>query len=309
MRKPMFVYLLLLLLGPTFLTAGGISETEVENLSKPVVAVSIVPQQYVVDRIAADLVETVVLVGPGQNPHSYEPSPRQMATFSRADVWITSNTDFELTLIPKISSMYPDLLIVDGTQGVEFRYLDEHGHDDEEDHEAEPGKEGNPDRHTWLGQEPMKIMAHHIMKALVSIDSDNAIAYEQNLQVFLNEIDGLFNQLAEELASLEGTTVLVYHPSFGYFLDEFGIAQKAVETGGKEPIAKNLSALISEAKEAKVPAIFVQAQFPINAAQSIADSIGAQVLPLDPLAYDWIANIRLIGTTLRESLAHDGGTR
>jgi zinc transport system substrate-binding protein len=311
MKKTVTTYLLLILIGMVPLLARGTTETEVTENRKPTIAVSIVPQQYVVDQIASTFVDTVVLVGPGQNPHSYEPTPRQMATLSQADVWITSGTDFETALIPKISSMYPDLFVIDGTAGVKFRYLEEHDHEDEveELNEDEHDNEGNLDRHSWLGKEPMKIMARHITDALVTIDSEHATTYRNNLQLFLSQVDDLFAQMGNELAPLAGSSVLVYHPSFGYLLDEFGINQKAVETGGKEPTARNLSMLISEAKEADVPAIFVQAQFPVNAAQSIADSIGAIVLPLDPLAYDWIENMRLIGETLKRSLIKDGGSQ
>ena len=302
MKKIRINYAILLLIILLPLGAKGVAESETPE--KPIIAVSIVPQQYVVDRIAGNLVDTVVLVGPGQNPHSYEPTPRQMAMFSQAFAWITSGTDFEIALIPKITSMYPNLLVVDGTEGVILRTLEEHDsdHEDEEHHDAEEPHFGNIDRHTWLGSEPMKIMANHVAKTLTQADAKNTGIYEKNLQDFITEIDELFVQLTETLSPLKGTTVLVYHPSFGYLLDEFEIHQKAVETGGKEPTAKNLSQLISEAKEERIPAIFVQAQFPVTAAQNIAKSIGAEVLPLDPLAYDWIKNIQEIGNTLQVAL-------
>ena len=284
----------------TPLSAGGSSETTSSPaVEKPTVVVSIVPQAYVVDRIAGDLVETLVLVGPGQNPHSYEPTPRQMATLADADVWITSSTDFETALIPKIRSMYPDLLVIDGTDGVKFRTMEEHDHEAEDHQEEMEIHETNIDRHTWLGREPMKIMAKHIAEALTTIDGTHAPEYETKLTTFIAEIDGLFEALSQELSSLAGSTVFVYHPSFGYLFDEFGIIQKAVETGGKEPTAKNLTRLINEARAADVSIIFVQAQFPVNAARNVAEAIGAQVVPLDPLAYDWMENIRTIGETLK----------
>lgn len=86
----------------------------------------------------------------------------------------------------------------------------------------------------------------------------------------------------------------------GIFFDEFGIIQEAVETGGKEPTAKNLVALIEEARKDNVKAIFVQSQFPAQAAKNVADAVGAKVLPLDPLAYDWIENIESMASVLLE---------
>ena len=101
--------------------------------------------------------------------------------------------------------------------------------------------------------------------------------------------------------NLAGSKVFVFHPSFGYFLDEFGITQEAVETGGKEPTAQTLARLIDEAKQDKPSAIFVQAQFPVSAAKKIADSVGAKVVPLDPLAPDWLDNLKRIGDALEKN--------
>ena len=91
----------------------------------------------------------------------------------------------------------------------------------------------------------------------------------------------------------------MYHPSFGYFLDEFGIRQQAVETGGKSPGPRDLSRLIALAKEEQPAAIFVQSQFPVSAAKTVADATGAELISLDPLAPDWLANIREMGEALK----------
>jgi zinc transport system substrate-binding protein len=93
----------------------------------------------------------------------------------------------------------------------------------------------------------------------------------------------------------------VYHPAFGYFLDEFGIVQRAVETGGREPGPRDLARLIGDARQEKAAAIFVQAQFPAEAARTAAAAIGAELVSLDPLAADWLANIRLMGSALKKA--------
>lgn len=296
---------LVIVMAPVPAYAAGTQEVPETHAGKPTIAVSILPQQYAVERIAGDRVSTVVLVGTGQSPHSYEPTPRQMAALSQADAWILSNTDFEISLQPKISALYPELLIIDGTEGVAFRTLEEH-HDEDDMHDHAEGDAGPTgmeiDRHTWLGREPMKILGTHIYSTLSAVDPAGEPVYRENLSVFHREIDTVFEDLSNKLAPLKGSIVFVYHPAFGYFLDEFGITQKAVETGGKEPTAKSLSALITEAKEYQTPAIFVQAQFPTAAAENIAAAVGAQVLPLDPLAYDWMNNIRLMGEALTGAL-------
>jgi zinc transport system substrate-binding protein len=155
------------------------------------------------------------------------------------------------------------------------------------------------DRHTWLGREPAKILAAHIRDTLCAIDPEGEGRYGANCQTLAEEIDAEFAALRRELAPLYGKNVFVYHPSFGYFLDEFGILQRAVETGGKSPGPRDLNRLITLAKEEKPAAIFIQSQFPVSAAKTVADAAGAELVSLDPLAPDWLANIRVMGEALK----------
>ncbi len=286
--------------------------------AKPVVAVSIIPQAYFVKRIAGEAVSTLILVGPGQSPHTYEPTPRQMEELSKAKAWIRLATEFDDRLSLKVATLYPNLSIVDGTLGVKFRSLKEHEHEHEhgkeEEHKGDPStdKKGaestaaqqkvshemERDRHTWLGREPAKILAAHVRDALIKIVPDKAGEFKKNHDAFVKEIDTLFDELKKDLAPLKGKAIYVYHPAFGYFLDEFEIVQEAVETGGKEPNPQTLAQLIQKAKEDKVKVIFVQAQFPTQAAQTLARELNAQVVPLNPLAENWLENIRRMGEAL-----------
>jgi zinc transport system substrate-binding protein len=260
---------------------------------KLLIAVSIPPQAWFVSQIADDKAGTVVLVGPGQNPHNYEPSPRQIQSLAKASAWILSGCEFEISLLPKVKSLFPNLLIVDGTEGVTFRYLEEHDNDKHSSLEI--------DRHTWLGREPAKILASHIKDTLSFFDSENERYYYQRYEKLNFRIDDEFDNLKIILEPLRGRNVFVYHPSFGYFLDEFDIHQEAVETGGKEPGPRLLNELVIKLNKEQAAAIFVQAQFPVNAAKTLADAVNAELISLDPLTYDWLENIRLMGNALKNA--------
>ncbi|MCP5515339.1 MAG: zinc ABC transporter substrate-binding protein [Spirochaetales bacterium] len=299
-----FIFILALLISHYAAASGSGEKDQKKSNAKPVIAVSILPQAWFAERIAGDRASTVVLVGPGQNPHSYEPTSRQMTELSRADAWILSKTDFERALLPKISSLYPSLEIVDGTKGVKFRKLESHAHEEETEHESGEGLD--IDRHTWLGKEPALIMASQIRDTLVKYDPAGSEFYNGNFKKLEKDINAVFDSLKPVLAPLKGKTVFVYHPAFGYFLDDFGIIQEAVETGGKEPTSKSLSELLRKIDKENVSVIFVQSQFPVNAAKTIASTVGAQVVPLDPLAYDWLSNITLMGNALVKSSGRPG---
>lgn len=305
--KSFFCVLFCVSVGISF--AGGTKDVA-SKAENPIIAVSILPQEYFVKRIGGDRVDVLVLVGPGQSPHSYEPSPRQLASLSKAAVWILSGTEFEITLEKKIAAQFPKLPIIDGTKGVKFRMLDAHdahdddehdGHDDD-DAQDDHDESGSIDRHTWLGHDNALLLAAHVRDALYQADPTGASVYEANYEALVSDINAEFTQLTKELAFLSGRTVLVFHPSFGYFLDEFSIKQEAVETGGKEPTAKALSELIARAKNKNTPAIFVQAQFPVTAAETVARGVGARVVYLDPLSPDWLSNIKIMGSELKKSL-------
>ncbi|WP_320129957.1 metal ABC transporter solute-binding protein, Zn/Mn family [uncultured Sphaerochaeta sp.] len=272
---------------------------EVASVSeKPMIAVSILPQKYFVDRIAGSLVDVVVLVGEGQDPHSYEPTPLQMTQLAKASCWILSKTDFELSLQPKIASLYPKLDMIDGTEGVNLRYLEHHVEESGED--VPQGTE--IDRHTWLGLQGSLVLAGHIKDSLVALLPQDKALLEKNYEELVSDIQTTFTELKASLAPLKGRTVFVYHPAFGYLLDDLGMIQEAVETGGKEPTAKALGQLIAQAKADKAAVIFVQAQFPVNAAETVAKAVGAKVVSLDPLAENWLDNIHLIGNSLLTAL-------
>lgn len=285
------------------LITGCTKSTPIAEKEKITVAVSILPQQYFLDRIGGNRISSLVLVGPGQSPHSYEPSPSQMAALSNAKAWILSGTDFEIGIQPNIAEQFPLLKIVNGTEGITFRTLQEYEQEQGEEHheEGEEHHESNIDRHTWLGYDASKIIAGHILETLVLVDPKGKSIYETNYTALISDIDTVFGNLKTSLAPYAGKTVMVFHPSFGYFLDTFGMKQESVETGGKEPTAKALSALIQKAKADKVPAIFVQAQFPANAAKTVAEEADAEVVLLDPLAPDWLANVQRIGEALKKA--------
>ena len=302
-NRRIYTIAIILLLAGGFLFAQGKPEQK-DLEERPTIALSILPQEYFVEKIAGDLITSIVLVGEGQSPHSYEPTPSQMAALAKAKAWILSGTDFEQVLEDKVSSLYPNLLVVDGTEGVTFRSLEAHDHDEHDDHD-EPfiSKDSlERDRHTWLGWESAKVLASHVLTTSITLLPQQRAQLEANYQNLIEEIDATFMDLTKKLAPLSGAKVFVYHPSFGYFFDEFNIIQEAVEIGGKEPTAKDLSLLIQKAKSEKAVALFVQKQFPLASAQTVAKAAGARVLALDPLARDWMGNIRLMGDTLLSTI-------
>ncbi|HKQ48808.1 MAG TPA: zinc ABC transporter substrate-binding protein [Phycisphaerae bacterium] len=247
--------------------------------------VTILPQAYFVERVGGSRVAVQVLVGTGQSYHSYEPTPRQIADLSEAQVFFTIGVPFERTLEEKVRSTRPDLVVVDTRAGVAMRHATDHC-----GHEGHDHGEGGMDPHIWLDAKLVKAQAATIAAALARLDPDNADEYEKNLRAFQADLDAADQRAAAALAPFKGREFFVFHPTFGYFGDAYGLKQVAVEEGGKEPGGRQLAAMIEQARQTGARAIFVQPQFSSSAARTVAAEIGAEVVTIDPLARDYLNN-------------------
>jgi len=89
------------------------------------------------------------------------------------------------------------------------------------------------------------------------------------------------------LDPLQGSSFMVFHPSWGYFADEFGLLQFAVEEAGGEPSPDQLARLVSLADERNIHVIFISPQFSASSAEVLAAEIDGGTLQIDPLGSDW----------------------
>lgn len=265
--------------------------------------VSIAPQQYFVQKIGGDMVDVSVLVPPGADPHTYEPKPRQMAELARTAVYFAVGIDFEKAWMKKIAATNPNMRIVDTDAGIEKMALPAHHHE-EKGHTHSHGKKksahshdhaGGPDPHVWLSPPLVKIQARQIADGLIAVDSANRSRYEDNMAGFLREIDALGTELKALFAGSPGARFMVFHPSWGYFAQAYGLEQVPIEIEGKDPKPAQLKELIRRAREQGIKVVFVQPQFSSKSAEMVAREIGGQVVAVDPLAADWADNLREVG--------------
>lgn len=268
---------------------------------KPGVFTSILPQKFFIERLAGDLVTVEVMVGPEMSPHTYEPLPQQMSRLSRAALFFTIGVPFEKALERKLAAVCPNLKIIATNKGVEYQPMQgfetQHHHSEACTHEA-----GQPDPHIWLDPDQVVIQARNIAAALKGILPEQHALIEERLASFTAQLGELNEELSRTLLPVKNQTMLVFHPSFGYFARRFGLIQQAVEIEGKEPGPRQLAELIRRCQVEKIHVIFVQKQFPVTAAKTLAEAINGAVVLIDPLAEDYFANLRLIATTVAAAL-------
>lgn len=287
MIKRLILFVLLFVLSIGSANAG-------EKLS---VFVSIVPQKYFVQQIGKDFVDVKIMVQPGASPATYEPKPRQMAELSKADLYFSIGVPFENAWLQKIAAANPDMKVIHTDHGIEKRAMAEHHHDEEDHHDGEDHHDDDHaglDPHIWISPALVKIQAKTILKALQAADPSHKKEYAENFNSFAAKIDALDQDLKQIFAGKKGLQFMVFHPAWGYLAHDYGLKQVPVEIEGKDPKPAQLKELIEHAKAGGIKVIFVQPQFSTKSAELVAREIGGQVAFANPLAEDWMVNLRMI---------------
>ena len=264
------------------------------------VAVSIPPQKYFVQMIGGDHVTVEVLVPANAEPETYEPTPRQIARLSKVDLYMKIGVPLEQAWLKRFTAANPHMVVVDTTHGIERMPMLQHDHDHDHGHSSETGL----DPHIWLSPVLVRIQAMNIRDALIKADPEHAADYLQGYARLARKIDQVDSDILQSLVDhpLRQTRFIVFHPAFGYFAAAYGLTQVPIEIEGKEPGPRQLGELIAFAKKNDIKIVFIEPQFAQKAAKTIADSIGGEVVTIDPLQEDWPAGMEAIATALNKAL-------
>jgi len=263
------------------------------------VFVSIQPQAYFVERIAGEWVTVESLVPADNSPESFQPTIQQVAALAQADYYFTQGLPFEGGMVGKLQTTAIGLKVIE-TQAVTGEFSCVHPADSEHHHHAHAG-ENHFDPHTWLSPERVKQQIAVIRDALLQGIPSQAAKINDNTQALIADIDAMDNEIKTLFKPFAGYTFLVYHPAFGYFADAYGLQQQSIEFEGKGPSPKQLLAVLAKAKAEQVRVVFTQPQFSQKSAEVIANAIGGQVVVLDPLAYNYLENMRSIAYKIASS--------
>ncbi|MEA3558508.1 MAG: zinc ABC transporter substrate-binding protein [Candidatus Thermoplasmatota archaeon] len=249
------------------------------------VIVSILPQKNMIEMIAGEDVNVIVMIPEGQSPHDHSPTPGQLIDVARADMYfkIGSGLEFEELHMDTLIEQNRGMKIIDLSEGIELKTFDEHhGFDEHRGHSS-------IDTHIWLSTANLAIMAENVRDALIKEDPDGN--YSQGYQDYMDLLNPKIEEITTILKPYRDREFLTYHPSWGYFADDLDLIQLAIEEDGKAPGPQGVAGMIEQAKDHNITVIFVEPQFDTSSAEEIADAIGGRVVMVDPLAEDMESNL------------------
>ena len=263
-----------------------------QQSEKPVITVTLEPLRYFTEAIAGDCFEVVSMVPKGSNPESYDPTPQQLVNLSKSQAYLRIGyIGFEQAWMKKLEANYPTMKVYDTSKGVEL--IREEGH-----HHGNHYHEGGVEPHIWNSTQNASVIADNIYAALCEMDADHQPEYKQRLDSLKQVIARTDADVRTLLANAD-STFLIYHPALSYFARDYGLHQISIEEGGKEPSPATLKTLIETCRQEGAQVIFVQQEFDQRNAQLIADELGIEIVPINPLSHDWAEEMLRVASALK----------
>lgn len=265
---------------------------------KLVISVSILPQQYFIQRIAGEMAEVNVLIPPGASPATYEPTASQLSKLDQSAVYMRIGyVGFEQSWMGKIIAVNPDIKIVDLSEGIVLAeeegkdHIQLHGH-----------THGNIDPHIWMSVLNAKIIARNTYRELAAQLPDESQKLKENYDLLLLELEDMHHSIIKMLSGKEKRGFMIYHPALTYFARDYNLEQYPLEIEGKTPSPAHMKFMVDMGKEKKISTIFVQNQFDQKNATVLAKEIGATIIEINPLDPDWKQQMLFIAKQLSIAL-------
>lgn len=252
------------------------------------ISVSILPQKYFVERIAGNDFQINILIPPGGSPATYEPTPMQMEQVAKSVAYFKiGHIPFENTWMNNMIEAAGDIKVYNLSEGIELVRGPEVHHGDHV-------HEGGIDPHTWSSPKAVIQIANNLYNGLVELAPEKKETYKKNLDAFLAELEMLDQKSTEVFAEAEHKSFMIFHPALTYLARDYGLNQIPIELHGKEPSPAHMQHLIGEAEKHDIKVVFIQKQFNKENAEAIAKEIKAEVIQIDPLNEDWMAEMKSI---------------
>jgi zinc/manganese transport system substrate-binding protein len=217
-----------------------------------------------VRNVGGNAVEITTLVGPDSDAHVYSPTPADAKKIADAKLIVINGLGFEGWVARLVQSSGTKAKVVTASNGIV------------------PLRSGNDaDPHAWQSVNNAKIYVGNISMAIAVADPSAADQLKANTQAYLAKLDALDHEVRDAVAKIPQARrkVISTHNAFGYFAAAYGIefiAPLGVSTES-EPSARDIAKIITQIRQAKIPAVFLENVSDPRLIQRISAETGAKV--------------------------------
>lgn len=291
-RKFLLILLLILVISITGCTSSNeVAEEEIKSEetiepgetieSRITVITTLFPQYDFAKTIGGELVETSLLLPPGIEAHSFEPTPQDIVGLLKSDLFLYTGELMEPWSKNIVSNLESEnILVVDLSKNIHLLELEE-GDDHDHDHSHE---DEGLDPHYWTDPNMAMVMVDTIVEAFTSLDPDNSNIYMSNGEELKNDLVVLDKDIREALSKTKSSTIISGgHFAFGYFAKAYNLEHMSPYSGfspNAEPSPQSITNLINKIKETNVRAVFYEELIDPKVGRTIVEETGVDLLLL-----------------------------
>src|SRR5687768_11069309 len=249
---------------------GNSSSPEASGTTAPVVLTSATFLADITRNVAGERLAVESLLPAGADPHSYQPTPRDVTKIVQSKLLIINGAEYEHFLEPLLENAEGEREVVEASAGLSPR--------------TDAGNEHGVDPHLWLDPNNVVTYVENIREALTHFDPDGAALYQSNADVYVAQLKDLDVWIKEQVSQIapEKRLLVTNHEALGYFADRYGFTVIGAIVPGvssdASASAQQMAALIDQIKASGAPAIFLDEVENPALAQQIADETGVKIV-------------------------------
>ena len=283
MKKIILIMLVLII---SFACSKKEDNTKKSENKKIRIVTTLFPTYDFSKEIGKDKVEVKLLLPPGIEAHSYEPTPKDIAEINNADIFIYTGDLMEPWVKKLLSSLNnKNLKIVDVSKNIELKEFDfEDEHNEKDTHENEEEHIYGKDPHIWTDPVLAKTIVQNIADSIIEVDLANKSFYDGNKIIYDKKLDNLdteFKNLVKKSPKKE--IVSGGHFVFGYLFERYGLTYHSAYEGfspNAEPTPKQLKSLKETIAETHTKYIYYEELIEPKLAKLLSNELGLQLLLL-----------------------------
>lgn len=277
-RKKWYLILVCLLVAAGL---AGCSSREKED-EKPeglVIVATLFPQYDFAREIVGEYGTVQLLLEPGMESHSFDPTTADMKEINSADLFLYTGPELETWVAQIEDSFSKELTVVNLSESL-MEQLEEIPHEEEE----ESGHHHDVEPHIWTNPVYAMEMVQQICDAVCSLDPEHADIYRENTEQYLAQLENLDKAFCEVVET--GVRREVVHGgrfALYYFAKQYGLTFYAAYDSCEaqmEPSAKTVAELTKKVREEQIPVVFYEELVEPKVARSISEETGAKLLLL-----------------------------
>lgn len=273
-------------------TNNSSNNTEL-TIDKPIIITTLFPFYDITSKLVADKAEISLLLPPGVEPHSFEPTPQDTIKIQAADIFIYTGDIMEPWVKDIVANLPDSVTVIDTSKGINLiksqddHSHDDHGHDDEHGHEDEKkeNKSGsNLDPHFWLDFNNTIIATNTISKAISELNIVDNNNLDQNKNNIVTALEQLDTDYSNTLSKCTNKTILqAGHRTFEYLARKYKLEYVTTEelSPNSDTSAQDIAKLVQKVRETKAKAIFSEELVEPRIANTISSETGVPVLELN----------------------------